>query len=156
MAAEKPNPTMKDVAQEAGVALGTVSKVVNGIPVGEEYRVRVEKAIKKLGYRVNVYARGLRSDRTHIIEVIVPNLIAPFFAKLVHYINRALIQRGYQMMLCATDNDIDLEQNHVFMAETCVNLVLTERSEKAPSLICLPVSYAYGGTTRQENQEAGS
>lgn len=35
MAAEKPNPTMKDVAQEAGVALGTVSKVVNGIPVGE-------------------------------------------------------------------------------------------------------------------------
>lgn len=44
MATEKPNPTMKDVAQEAGVALGTVSKVVNGIPVGEEYRVRVEKA----------------------------------------------------------------------------------------------------------------
>lgn len=50
MEADKPNPTMKDVAQEAGVALGTVSKVVNGIPVGEEYRVRVEKAIKKLGY----------------------------------------------------------------------------------------------------------
>ena len=35
-------PTMKDVAREAGVALGTVSKVVNGLPVGESYRIKVE------------------------------------------------------------------------------------------------------------------
>ena len=48
MAKEKSNPTMKDVAQEAGVALGTVSKVINGIAVGEEYRLRVENAIKNL------------------------------------------------------------------------------------------------------------
>ena len=44
-------PTMKDVAQEAGVALGTVSKVFNGLPVGEEYRARVEDAAKRLGYK---------------------------------------------------------------------------------------------------------
>ena len=50
------NPTMKDVAREAGVALGTVSKVINNIPVGESYRQRVEDAIEKLGYRVNNYA----------------------------------------------------------------------------------------------------
>ncbi len=42
MPEQKPVPTMKDVAHEAGVALGTVSQVVNGIPVGEEYRIRVE------------------------------------------------------------------------------------------------------------------
>ena len=40
-------PTMKDVAKEAGVALGTVSKVVNGLPVGESYRLRVEAAIAR-------------------------------------------------------------------------------------------------------------
>ncbi len=39
-------PTMKDVAREAGVALGTVSKVVNGLPVGDSYRMRVEEAIR--------------------------------------------------------------------------------------------------------------
>ena len=50
-------PTMKDVAREAGVALGTVSKVINGIPVGESYRVRVEEAITKLNYRINSYAK---------------------------------------------------------------------------------------------------
>ena len=51
-------PTMKDVAREAGVALGTVSKVINGIPVREEYRKKVEDAIAKLDYEVNTYARG--------------------------------------------------------------------------------------------------
>ena len=44
-------PTMKDVAREAGVALGTVSRVFNGYPVGEEYRERVEAAAEKLTYR---------------------------------------------------------------------------------------------------------
>ena len=45
--------TMSDVAREAGVALGTVSRVINGRPVGESYRLRVEAAVKKLDYRVN-------------------------------------------------------------------------------------------------------
>ena len=44
-------PTMKDVAQEAGVALGTVSKVFNGRPVGESYRVRVETAALSILFR---------------------------------------------------------------------------------------------------------
>ena len=48
MAKQNTAPTMKDVAKEAGVSLGTVSKVINGIPVGEEYRKKVEQAIKEL------------------------------------------------------------------------------------------------------------
>lgn len=78
MPTEKSNPTMKDVAREAGVAIATVSKVVNGLPVGQEYRVRVEKAITKLNYQVNSYAQGLRNDRTRTIQVIIPNLTNPF------------------------------------------------------------------------------
>ncbi|MGN0351436.1 MAG: LacI family DNA-binding transcriptional regulator, partial [Roseburia sp.] len=57
-------PTMKDVALEAGVALGTVSKVINGLPVGESYRIRVEEAIRKLDYHVNSYAQGLKASKT--------------------------------------------------------------------------------------------
>ena len=67
-------PTMKDVAQEAGVALGTVSKVFNGIPVGESYKIKVEEAAQKLGYQVNQYARGLKTNKTNTVAVILPGV----------------------------------------------------------------------------------
>ena len=120
-------PTMKDVAREAGVALGTVSKVINGIPVGESYRIRVEEAIEKLNYRINSYAKGLKSNQTFVVAVMVPNLLSPFFSKLVNAINKALAQRGYRMMLLATDYDPEQEQIHVFMAE----------QQKVDGIICL-------------------
>lgn len=125
----KPNsaPTMKDVAREAGVALGTVSKVINGIPVGESYRVRVEEAITKLNYRINSYAKGLKSNQTFVIAVMVPNLISPFFSKLTNCLNKSLAQRGYRMLLCATDYDPEQEQNYVIMAE----------QQKVDGIICL-------------------
>ena len=92
-------PTMKDVAREAGVALGTVSKVVNGLPVGENYRIRVEAAIEKLDYQVNSYAQGLKSSRTYSIAVLLPNTFNPFFADLTYHLNLALQKRRYKMLL---------------------------------------------------------
>ena len=77
---KKNAPTMKDVAREAGVALGTVSKVINGIPVSEEYRNRVLAAIETLHYEVNTYARGLKTQRTNLIALIIPNTVNPFFS----------------------------------------------------------------------------
>ena len=120
-------PTMKDVAREAGVALGTVSKVINGIPVGESYRIKVEQAIEKLNYRINSYAKGLKSNKTYIVAVMVPNLVSPFFSKLVNCINKSLAQRGYRMLLCATDYDPEQEQAYVIMAE----------QQKVDGIICL-------------------
>ena len=120
-------PTMKDVAREAGVALGTVSKVINGIPVGESYRVRVEEAIAKLNYRINSYAKGLKSNRTFVVAVMVPNLISPFYSKLVNCLNKSLALRGYRMMFCATDYDPEQEQSYVYMAE----------QQKVDGIICL-------------------
>lgn len=110
------NPTMKDVAREAGVALGTVSKVVNGIPVGEAYRLKVEEAIQKLNYEVNTYAQGLKSNVTNTIAFLVPNTIEPFFAKLTYYINQSLLKRNYKMLLCTTGFDFNQEQEYINMA----------------------------------------
>ena len=108
---------MKDVAKEAGVALGTVSKVVNGLPVGEPYRIRVEEAIRKLNYQVNSYAQGLKANRTHTAALLIPNTYFPFFAALVYHINLALLKRKYRMLLCSTDYDPGLEQEYVAMAQ---------------------------------------
>lgn len=117
MKSEHSVPTMKDVAKEAGVALGTVSKVVNGIPVGESYRLRVEDAIKKLNYQVNSYAQGLKANKTYTVALLIPNTEDPFFASLVYHINLALLRRKYRMLLCSTDFDSDQEQEYVTMAQ---------------------------------------
>ena len=110
-------PTMKDVAKEAGVALGTVSKVVNGLPVGEPYRIRVEEAIKKLNYQVNSYAQGLKASKTYTAALLIPNTQDPFFSSITYHINTALLKRNYRMLLCCTDYDSNLEQEYVTMAQ---------------------------------------
>ena len=120
-------PTMKDVAQEAGVALGTVSKVINHIPVGEEYRIRVENAVEKLGYQVNQYARGLRANKTHMVALILPEVNHPFFAALAQHICTALAKRDHRMLLFVTESNPEVEQS-------CVQMV---RQNKADGIIAL-------------------
>lgn len=110
-------PTMKDVAREAGVSLGTVSKVVNGLPVGEPYKSHVEEAIQKLNYQVNSYAQGLKASRTNTVALLIPNTRTPFFADLVYHINLTLLRRKYRMLLCCTDYDSGAEQEYITMAQ---------------------------------------
>ena len=111
-----PVPTMKDVAREAGVALGTVSKVFNDIPVGETYRRRVIDAARKLNYQVNSYARGLKTNQTYSVALIIPNVTNPFFSALAQNICQALTERGYRMILSITDCDMDAEQRAIQLA----------------------------------------
>lgn len=120
-------PTMKDIAREAGVALGTVSKVINGQPVGESYRLRVEAAVKKLGYQVNQYARGLRASRTFTAALILPTVSHPYFANLAQHICQALARRQYRMLLYLTGSQPEVEQ-------ACIHMV---RQNKADGIIGL-------------------
>lgn len=131
-------PTMKDVAQEAGVALGTVSKVINGIPVGESYRLKVEAAAAKLGYKVNQYARGLKTNRTYCVALILPNVSHPFFASLAQYVCEALDRQGYRMFLYVTASNPQAEQD-------CLDMV---QQNKADGVICL--TYNPGLTVDEE------
>lgn len=109
-------PTMKDVAREAGVALGTVSRVFNGYPVGEEYRERVEAAAEKLNYRINNYARGLKTNKTFCIGLLMPSLRHPFFAGLIDELTASLTHRGYLTNVMITNFDPDAELK-------CLNLI---------------------------------
>ena len=117
MKKEASAPTMKDVAREAGVALGTVSRVVNGLPVGDSYKTRVEDAIQKLNYQVNSYAQGLKANKTYTVAVLIPNIVEPFFAALTQHINAALLNQKYRMLLCCTGSDSTQEQEYITMAQ---------------------------------------
>lgn len=123
----KRNPTMKDVAAKAGVALGTVSKVFNGIPVGEEYRKKVEEAADALGYKVNNYARSLKTSKSNTIAVILPLLSHPFFASLADHFSQELKNRSYHMLLFTTNFNADAEKSCFQLAE----------QNKVDGIICL-------------------
>lgn len=110
-------PTMKDVAREAGVALGTVSKVFNDIPVGEDYRKRVEEAARRLGYQVNSYARGLKTNRTCSVALILPDITHPFFSALAQGVCSTLAARGYRTILSVTAYDRSAEQRCIQMVQ---------------------------------------
>ncbi len=113
MKTERNAPTMADVAREAGVALGTVSRVINGQQVGEKYRKRVEKAVEKLGYQYNSSGRALRTDRTNTIALIIPNTYNPYFGLLVHHINLELEKRNKKVLLCFSGYDRNREEEYI-------------------------------------------
>lgn len=109
-------PTMKDVAKEAGVSLGTVSKVINGISVGEEYRFKVETAIKKLDYEINMYARGLKVHKSNFITLIVPDILNPFYGAFAQYVESFLYNHGCHMVLCCSDRIPEKEVEYLNLA----------------------------------------
>ena len=103
-------PTLKDVAAEAGVALGTVSRVVNREPsVSPELVARVEKAIQTLDYQPNVLGRNLRRRRSGTIGVVVPDITALFFAELVKQVEKAAMEVGYSVLIGNSANSRPIE-----------------------------------------------
>ncbi|MCV2394857.1 LacI family transcriptional regulator [Actinotalea sp. M2MS4P-6] len=92
--------TMHDVARLAGVSIKTVSNVVNGYPhVRAETRAKVLAAIDQLDYQVNVAARNLRTGRTGIIALAVPELSLPYFAELADRVIEAAREHGLTVLI---------------------------------------------------------
>ena len=98
----KKNPTMKDVAKAAGVSLGTVSNVINGVPVRKESREKVEKAIKALHYEVNAYAQGFRKSQTGLVALIIPEILNPFYSAFTDYVAEAVYAHDLKLLLCCS------------------------------------------------------
>jgi DNA-binding LacI/PurR family transcriptional regulator len=101
-------PTVKDVAALALVSPKTVSNVLGGsVPVAPGTRARVEDAIDRLGYVPNLAARGLRSGRTGIIALVIPDLRAPFSAEVSQHFVELAHRRGLAVQIEQSWNDLD-------------------------------------------------
>lgn len=91
--------SIKDVAQKAGVGVGTVSRVLNNSGyVSDETREKIEEAMKNLQYTPNELARNLYHKKSGIIAVLVPTVEIPFFAELVHNIEAELYNEGFKII----------------------------------------------------------
>src|SRR6201997_4417909 len=103
-----------DVAREARVSVFTVSAVVNNkAHVGNKLRERVEAAIRKLNYRPNLLARSLAKQKTHTIGMIVPDIANPFFPLVVRGAEDAAQKRGYNLLLCNSDDTQEKEESEL-------------------------------------------
>lgn len=109
--------TMKEVAELAGVGLGTVSRVVNGVKVKDSTLKKVEEAIRELNYQPDEYARGLKTNRSHIIALIIPTIWHPFFSEFAYHVEKDLAERGQKLFICNAEEDGQKEFEYLQMLE---------------------------------------
>lgn len=108
---------MKDVAQEAGVSLGTVSNYLNNKRVRPDAKSRVSNAIEKLHYVRNNAARDLRTNGSSYVVFVLPTVWTPYFSELTFWMQKELDQYGYKAILCLSENQYEQEKGFVNMAE---------------------------------------
>jgi LacI family transcriptional regulator len=101
--------TIRDVAKESGFSSTTVSIVLNNAPLARYIppatKKRIERAAKKLGYRPNLFARSLRSKRTHTVGVMVFDMTDPYCTLILRGIENSLYQSSYLPILTDVHNE---------------------------------------------------
>lgn len=108
--------TMKDVAQRAGVGVGTVSRVINHVPgVKESTLIKVNQAIKELNYIPDEYARGLKTKSSRTIALILPSVWYPFFSEFAYYVEKRLDKENYKLLLCNSNGNPTEEAKYIKM-----------------------------------------
>lgn len=107
--------SIKDVARESGVSIGTVSRVVGkrGFGYSKQTEEKVLKAIKKLNYIPNQNARSLVTKSTKTIGILIPNISNLFFSELVKGAEKYCRENGYLTFICVVEHDVEEEKRIV-------------------------------------------
>lgn len=106
--------TIKDVAKKAGVSIATVSRVINKADnVNPDLRQKVLEAISKLDYKPNRVARGLKSNTTNTIGIIISDISNPFFMKIAKEIENIVQEKDYTLILGSTDDNPKKELEYI-------------------------------------------
>ena len=106
--------SIKDVAREAGVSIATVSRVLNDIDVvNEDTKKKVLDAISKLGYRPNIVARSLKTQRTKTVGILVPDISSGFYPEIVRGAEDVANIYDYNVIFCNSDFDSEKEKEYL-------------------------------------------
>lgn len=123
---------IKQVADMAGVSTATVSKYLNGIKIKNSNMLAIEDAVKKLNFSRNDIARGLRTNKSMTIGVLLPELNNMFFTSIVSSIDEVVENYGYITVVCSTHSDIERETAKLAFLQ----------QKKIDGLIAVPTSTA--------------
>ncbi len=105
--------TIKDIAKYTGLGLATISSYLNGGNVREGNRRKIEEAIEDLNFEINEVARGLKTNRTKTIGVVIPELNNNFCAEIITVMEDILRSHGYATIVCDCRTDKELEEKAV-------------------------------------------
>ncbi len=126
--------TIKDVAKRAGVAISTVSAVINrSAPVSNDTIARVEEAIAEIGYTPHGGAQSLRSGRSRMIGLIMPTIFNPHFATAARVIENVCLAAGYMSVVYSTGEDSERENQILKMMrmQRVAGLIIIPSASKA-------------------------
>lgn len=132
------SPTIREVAERAGAALSSVSRVLNNHPdVSEDMSQRVARAIKDLGYEQNLIAASLRSGSTRSVGFVVSDISNPLSAVFVQAAERQLEQAGYGMVLANSEGnpERDEETIRILRMRRVDGLIVSLSDEERPETI---------------------
>ena len=105
---------MADVARLAGVSVSTVSNVLNNRAiVSPELTAKVRQAMRAIHFSPNRTARGLRTGKTDIVGMVIPDVTNPFYAQILRGVEDTLTENGYELMVCNSNRKPELEQRHL-------------------------------------------
>lgn len=124
--------TLKDIAKRTNLSLGTVSNYINGKSVKERNKKLIEQAIQELNYSVNQFARGLKTNRSASVGIIMPTLDDPYAAKIASYLTSIFRANNYAVLVCESataKNELDVVQYMIQkQVEGVISFPITEDS----------------------------
>ncbi len=144
-------PTLKDVAERAGVSRSAVSRTfTDGASVSARMRRKVEKAAAELGYSPNALASSLTTGRTKLIGLVSDNFKNPIFLEVFDLFTRALQDQGLRPLLVNLSDETDPESSVRMLRQYSVDGVVVASSTLAPGFARafrdagVPVVHAFG------------
>ena len=143
--------TIKDVAREAGVSVGTASQALRESPaVRDATRRRVQAVAKRLRYQPSALARGLVTRRTHTVGLLISDIANPFFIRAVRAIEDGAQENGYNVILCNTDEDPAKETQYlrVLIEKRVDGIILATTAGSLPGGAGRPLAADSAGALR--------
>lgn len=105
--------TILDVERRSGVSKSTISRYLQGKTVTPANQKKIESAIAELDYRVNPLASGLKTNRTKVVGILIPDITDPFFPPIVKRLERKLREKGYHTLINNYGKDWRLEKQQL-------------------------------------------
>jgi len=105
---------LKDIANELGVSIVTVSKALRDRPdVAKATKEKILDRVKQMNYRPNLTARSLVTGRSFLVGLVVPDLVHPFFSEIAKALSTALRKKNYFLIVSSSESDPVLEQEEI-------------------------------------------